>query len=107
MADAGYDISDYCDIDPLFGSLADIDRLIAEAHASDIRVLLDFVPNHTSDEHPGSSSRAARGTTPSATGTSGGTNRTTGALRWVPAALDRDEHTQQYYLHLFWPSSRT
>src|SRR3546814_15042347 len=52
MADAGYDISDYCDIDPLFGSLADIDRLITEAHARGIRVLLDFVPNHTSDEPP-------------------------------------------------------
>ncbi|HBC23562.1 MAG TPA: alpha-amylase, partial [Pseudomonas sp.] len=45
MADAGYDISDYCDIDPLFGSLADLDRLIVEAPARDIRVLLAFVPN--------------------------------------------------------------
>ncbi|WP_043101679.1 alpha-amylase family glycosyl hydrolase, partial [Pseudomonas aeruginosa] len=52
MRDAGYDICDHCDIDPLFGSLADLDRLLAEAHARGLRVLLDFVPNHTSDQHP-------------------------------------------------------
>ena len=43
MADFGYDVADYCDIDPLFGDLATIDRLIAEAHARDIKVLLDWV----------------------------------------------------------------
>jgi alpha-glucosidase len=52
MADFGYDISDYRSVDPVFGSMADLDRVIAEAHARDIRVLLDLVPNHTSDEHP-------------------------------------------------------
>ena len=88
MADAGYDISDYCDIDPLFGSLADIDRLIAEAHSRDIRVLLDFVPNHTSDEHPWFVESRSSRTTPSATGTSGGTSRTTGVPRWCRQRLD-------------------
>ena len=52
MADFGYDVADYCDIDPVFGSLDDMDRLIAEAHSRDIRVILDWVPNHTSDRHP-------------------------------------------------------
>ena len=51
MADAGYDVADYMDIDPLFGSLEDAQRLLAEAHARGIRVVVDLVPNHTSDEH--------------------------------------------------------
>lgn len=51
MADFGYDVSDYCDIDPLFGDLAAFDRLLAAAHRRGLKVLLDWVPNHTSDQH--------------------------------------------------------
>ena len=51
QVDHGYDISDYRDIDDLFGSLADMDELIATAHDYGIKVTLDFVPNHTSDQH--------------------------------------------------------
>jgi alpha-glucosidase len=52
MADFGYDISDYCGIDAVFGSLHDFDRLLSEAHLRTLKIVLDFVPNHTSDRHP-------------------------------------------------------
>jgi alpha-glucosidase len=52
MADAGYDIADYRDIEPSFGTLAEMDALIAEAHQRGMKILLDIVPNHCSDRHP-------------------------------------------------------
>jgi alpha-glucosidase len=52
MADFGYDVANYVDIDPVFGTRADFDRLVRALHERGIRVILDFVPNHTSDMHP-------------------------------------------------------
>ena len=52
MVDFGYDIANYTGIDPLFGTLADFDRLLAAAHDRGLKLLLDFVPNHSSDQHP-------------------------------------------------------
>lgn len=51
MADFGYDVSDYRDVDPIFGTLTDFDQLITQAHAHDLKVIIDFVPNHSSDQH--------------------------------------------------------
>jgi len=52
MADFGYDVADYCDVDPMFGDLAAFDRLVAECHRRRMKVIIDWVPNHTSDQHP-------------------------------------------------------
>jgi alpha-glucosidase len=52
MVDGGYDVADYRDVDPMFGTLADFDAMLAAAHALDIRVIVDIVPNHSSSAHP-------------------------------------------------------
>ena len=52
MADFGYDVSDYCDIHPMFGNLAIFDRLVTETHQRGLKIIIDWVPNHTSDQHP-------------------------------------------------------
>jgi alpha-glucosidase len=52
MADAGYDVTDHCDVDPVLGSLTDAEALLERAHALGLRVIVDVIPNHTSDAHP-------------------------------------------------------
>ena len=114
MKDFGYDISDHCAVDPVFGTLADIDALIADSHAHGLRVLVDFVPNHTSDQHPWfEASRSSRDDPkrdwyvwrdPAPDG--GPPNNWVAAFSPVPA-WTFDEATGQYYLHQFLPSSPT
>ncbi len=107
MADFGYDVADYTNIDPIFGDLATFDRLVKEAHRRDLQVIIDFVPNHTSSQHPWFlESRSSRhnpkrdwyvwrdpkpdGSPPN---------------NWLALfggkAWEWDEHTGQYYLHSF------
>ena len=52
MADFGYDVADHCDVDPLFGTLADADKMFAAAHQQGLKMVLDYVPGHSSDQHP-------------------------------------------------------
>jgi alpha-glucosidase len=109
MADFGYDVADYCDVDPVFGRLADLDRLIAECHRRDIKVVLDWVPNHTSDQHPWFlASRSSRDDPKrdwyvwrdSAPG-GGPPNNWRSAFAAVGGAWTFDDATQQWYLHSF------
>jgi alpha-glucosidase len=108
-ADWGYDVADYTDVDPELGTLADLDRLIAEAGRRGIRVLLDLVPNHTSDRHPWFlDARAARGAERrdwyvwADPGAGGGPPNDWASVFSGPAwTLDRP--TGQYYLHQFLP----
>ena len=107
MADFGYDVADYCDVEPLFGTLADFDRLIAKVHGAGLKLLLDFVPNHSSDQHPWFvESRRAR-SSPKRDwyiwrdpGPDGGPPN-----NWISdfggSAWEWDEATGQYYLHAF------
>lgn len=109
MADFGYDVANYVDVDPLFGSLADLDRLLAEAHARGIRVLLDFVPNHTSDQHPwflesrSSRDSAHRDWYVWRDPRPGGSPPTNWLSNFGGPAWTWDEETQQYYYHAFLP----
>ena len=85
MDDNGYDISDYEDVDPLFGTLEQLDELIEKAHEAGLKVLMDLVVNHTSDEHAVVRRVAGRApTTRSGTGTGGG-RRARGTTRAHPA----------------------
>ncbi len=112
MAEFGYDVSDYCDVDPVFGTLADFDELLAAAHLRDIRVIVDLVPNHTSDRHPWFvESRSSRTSPkrdwyvwadPRPDGSPPNNWRSAFTSRQV-AAWTLDPPTGQYYHHSFLP----
>lgn len=111
--DNGYDISDYQDIDPTFGTLADFDDLVAQAHARGIRIVMDLVVNHTSDEHPWFvESRASKDSAkrdwywwrPPREGMDAGApgaEPTNWQSFFSGPAWELDEATDEYYLHLF------
>jgi alpha-glucosidase len=111
MKDFGYDVADYCDVDPVFGSLATLDRLVAEAHAKDLKVILDWVPNHTSDQHPWFVESRSSRTNPKRdwywwrdpAPDGGPPNAWTAAFPAGTGAWTFDPATQQYYLHQFLP----
>ncbi len=107
MADFGYDISDYTDVHPLFGTLHDFDTLLEQAHRRNLKVILDYVPNHTSDEHPWFQSSRSNRTNekrdwyiwrdPSP----GGGPPNNWLSNFGGSAWQFDEQTGQYYLHIF------
>jgi oligo-1,6-glucosidase len=115
MDDNGYDISDYQDVDPLFGTLEQLDELIAHAHAAGIKIVMDLVVNHTSDEHPWFVESRSSADNPKrdwywwrpprpgfAPGTKGAEPTNWGSAFSGPA-WTYDEATGEYYLHLFSP----
>ncbi len=111
MADYGYDVADYCDVHPEYGTLADFDEMLREAHARGIRVLVDFVPNHTSDRHPWFEAARSSRTDPHRDwyvwrdpGPDGGPpNNWRSVFPAVGAAWTLDPASGQYYLHSFLP----
>ena len=112
--DAGYDVSDYCDVDPLFGTLADFDEMLAGAHARGIRLIVDLVPNHSSDQHvwfqealasPAGSDARARYIFRDGKGTSGelppnNWESVFGGPAWS-RIIEADGTPGQWYLHIF------
>lgn len=108
MADFGYDVSNYRDVHPMFGTLDDLDALIEAAHQRDLKILLDFVPSHTSDQHPWFiEARSSRDNPkrdwyiwkdpgPNGEPPTNWLSRFDGESAW-----EWDEATQQFYLHSF------
>ncbi|MGK2930722.1 MAG: alpha-amylase family glycosyl hydrolase, partial [Acidimicrobiales bacterium] len=105
MADFGYDVADYCDVDPLFGDLPGFDRLLADAHDLGIRVIVDLVPNHTSDQHPWFRAARSSRTDPKRDWYvwRDTTNNWRRSFDLSQPAWTWDEATSQWYLHHFLP----
>jgi alpha-glucosidase len=109
MRDFGYDICDYTGVDPLFGTMADFDLLLASAHRDGLKLILDFVPNHTSDRHPwfvdSRSSRASlkRDWYLWRDPAQGGGPPNNWLSEFGGSAWTLDPHSGQYYYHAFLP----
>lgn len=111
MADNGYDVECHTDVDPVFGTLADLDALIADAHSRGLRVLLDWVPNHTSDRHPWFQEALTGRDSPmrgryvwrDPAPDGGPPNDWVSAFPGVGPAWTLDRASGQYYLHSFLP----
>lgn len=107
MADFGYDVSDYTDIHPMFGSLSDFDALVEKAHSLGVKVILDYVPNHTSDEHEWFVESRASRENPKRNWYVWRDAKPDGGLpnNWESyfggSAWEWDNATGQFYLHLF------
>lgn len=107
MLDFGYDISDYCAIDPLFGTMEDFDRLLREAHARDLKIILDLVPSHTSNQHSWFVQARSSRDHPRRDWYVWHDGRPDGGPpnNWLSmfggSAWEFDTHTDQYYLHTF------
>jgi alpha-glucosidase len=105
MKDFGYDISDYCGVAPMFGNMADFDELIAELHARKLKLILDLVPNHTSDQHPWFAESKSSRTSPKRDwyiwhdGVEGGGPPNNWLSEFAGSAWTFDEQTSQYYHH--------
>ena len=113
MVDFGYDVSNYTDVDPVFGDLATFDELLQQAHRHGIKVIIDFVINHTSDQHPWFlESRSSRNASrrhwyiwADAVGVSLAGTHSAPPNNWVSlfggSPWEWDAATEQYYLHSF------
>jgi alpha-glucosidase len=108
QVDFGYDVSDYENIDPQFGTLADFDRLVSEAHKRGIRVIIDYVLNHTSDQHPFFKESRSSRTSPYRDWyiwrdpKPDGSPPNNWSSSFGPVAWTLDEKTGQYYYHYFY-----
>lgn len=107
MADFGYDVADYCNVDPRFGTLQDFDALIEDAHRLGLKVILDFVPNHTSNQHPWFvESRSSRDNPKRdfyiwRDGAADGGPPTNWLSEFGGSAWKWDQATEQYYYHAY------
>jgi alpha-glucosidase len=101
MADFGYDVADYCGIDRIFGTIEDFDLLLAEVHRRGLRLILDFVPNHTSDQHPWFLESRSSRVNPKRDWYIWRDHPNNWQSHFGGSAWEFDHNTGQYYLHEF------